>query len=104
MPSLSPHLPQHRTLSPLKQRTPSSSYDSTTFEVPSADIKATKKQIDAYEKLIDDLPEDSKKKLRKLQREHGLTRDQLILAALKEWAPQYVGAFKMAEFFGIVRV
>ncbi|APA11090.1 predicted protein [Sclerotinia sclerotiorum 1980 UF-70] len=104
MPSLPPHLLQHRTHSPLKPRTPSSSSSSTTFEVPTTDIKATKKQIDAYEKLIKYLPEDSKKKLKKLQKEHGLTRDQLILAALKEWAPQYVGAFKMAEFFGIVRV
>ncbi|ESZ98359.1 hypothetical protein SBOR_1237 [Sclerotinia borealis F-4128] len=106
MPSLAPHLLQHRSLTSLKSRfpspSPSSSDDLTNFEVPSADIKATKKQIAAYEKLVDNLPEDSKKKLKKLQKEHGLTQNQLILAALKEWAPQYVGMFKTAEFFGIV--
>ncbi|KAF7909608.1 uncharacterized protein EAF01_003326 [Botrytis porri] len=100
MPSLSPHLLQARSASPvssLKAR-----LDPTILEVPSADIKATKEQSDAFEKWFDDLPKDSKKKLRKFQKEHGLTRDQLILAALKKWAPDYVGPFKMAMFFGIV--
>ncbi|TGO26279.1 hypothetical protein BPAE_0063g00480 [Botrytis paeoniae] len=100
MPSLPPHLV--RDLSPSLPSSLKSRSDPTFFEVPSPDVKATQKQIDAYEKMLNDLPEDSKKKLKKLQKEHGLTQDQLILAALKQWAPQYVGAFKMAMFFGIV--
>ncbi|TGO64037.1 hypothetical protein BCON_0009g00460 [Botryotinia convoluta] len=100
MPSLPPRILQDRPPSPPSSLKPRS--DPIFFEVPSADVKATQKQIDAYEKMFNDLPEDSKKKLKKLQKEHGLTQNQLILAALKQWAPQYVGAFKMAMFFGIV--
>jgi hypothetical protein len=64
--------------------------------------KATDEQIEAFNKYYDALPKKAQKRLDKWQKDHGLTRNQLILAALNEWAPQYVPAFKAAEFFGIV--
>lgn len=74
------------------------------WEVPSIDDaeKVTDKQMKEFNKRWDALPDDAKKRLNKFQKDHGLTRNQLILAALKQWAPQYVGAFKAAMFFGIV--
>ncbi|THV52791.1 hypothetical protein BGAL_0068g00100 [Botrytis galanthina] len=102
MPSLPPRLLQKRAPSSLSSLKPR--LDLTSIDSPSpADVKkATEKEIKDFDKMFNNLPEDSKKKLKKLQKEHGLTRDQLILAALKEWAPDYVGMFKMAMFFGIV--
>ncbi|PQE24920.1 hypothetical protein CJF32_00007304 [Rutstroemia sp. NJR-2017a WRK4] len=64
--------------------------------------KISHKQMKVLEKWFDSLPDDTKKRLNQWQKDNGLTRNQLILAALKEWAPQYVGAFKAAMFFGIV--
>ncbi|TGO58999.1 hypothetical protein BOTNAR_0171g00020 [Botryotinia narcissicola] len=101
MPSLPPRLLQNRsTFSPssLKPR-----LDLTRIEYPSApDVPFTPKQEQDFDNMLKNLPEDSKKKLEKLKREHGLTRNQLILAGLKKWAPDYVDSFKMAMFFGIV--
>ncbi|KAF5877424.1 uncharacterized protein Bfra_001791 [Botrytis fragariae] len=101
MPSLPPHI--LRDLSPSVPSSLKSRVDLTSFDFPSStDVKATQKEIDDYDKMFEALPEDSKKKLDKLQKKYGLTRDQLILAGLKKWAPGYVGTFKMAMFFGIV--
>ncbi|KAF7955839.1 hypothetical protein EAE96_004761 [Botrytis aclada] len=100
MPLLPFHLLQARTSPPPSSLKPRS--DPTFFEVRSADDSPTQEQIKAFDKWFDGLPEDSKKKLKKIQKEHGLTRNQLILAGLKQWAPGYVGTFKMAMFFGIV--
>ncbi|KAM3081225.1 hypothetical protein ACMFMF_003139 [Clarireedia jacksonii] len=59
------------------------------WEVPSLDDaqNVTDEQMKEFNKQWDALPEDTKKKLRKWQKDHGLTRNQLILAALKQWAP-----------------
>ncbi|KAF7881588.1 uncharacterized protein EAF02_006276 [Botrytis sinoallii] len=100
MPSLPPRLLQDRSPSPPSSLKPR--LDPTILGVPDDTVKATQKQIDAYHKWYDGLPKEAQKKIDKFQKDHGLTQDQLILAALKKWAPQYVGPFKMAMFFGIV--
>lgn len=91
MPSLVSRLFQGR--SPLPLSTP---------EAPDINFIPTQEQKDEYEKIFENLPKKSQKKLKKLQKEHGLTENQLILAALKQFAPQYVGMYKTAMFFGIV--
>lgn len=108
MPTIPLHFLEYRSPSSDSHPHPHSDSDSdsdsiATFAVP-ADraVKATTQQVIEYQKLMRNLPEKNKKELERLQKKYGLTRDQLILAALNEWAPQYVGAFKTAMFFGIV--
>ncbi|KAF7899817.1 hypothetical protein EAF00_004153 [Botryotinia globosa] len=101
MPSLPPRRLQNRSPSPPSSLKPR--LDLARIDYPSSpDVPFTPKEKEDFEKMYKNLPEDSKKKLDKLQKEHGLTQNQLILAGLNKWAPGYVGMFKMAMFFGIV--
>ncbi|PQE04492.1 hypothetical protein CJF31_00007337 [Rutstroemia sp. NJR-2017a BVV2] len=86
---------QRRNLRAVNQKR--SDDDLSDVEIPSLKkaSKITDKQMKEAEKWFSSLPKHTQKKWNNWQEKHGLTRNQLILAAVKEFAPQYVWAVKL---------